>query len=72
MAGQGPDPAGPPVPCDEQARAEALHLRDRVLAMPDPAPVSMFDHVFPNGSPEIDEEREQFATYLSSFAGEAH
>jgi pyruvate dehydrogenase E1 component alpha subunit len=57
---------------DEQARAEAVHLRERVLAMPDPAPVSMFDHVFPNGSPEIDEEREQFASYLSTFAGEAH
>jgi len=57
---------------DEQARAEAVHLRERVLAMADPAPITMFDNVYPNGSPEIDEEREQFATYLSSFAGEAH
>ena len=57
---------------DEQARKEAVHLRERVLEMPDPAPLTMFDHVFPNGSPEIDEERERFATYLSSFAGEAH
>jgi len=57
---------------DEQARAEAVHLRERVLAIADPAPITMFDNVYPNGSPEIDEEREQFATYLSSFAGEAH
>ena len=57
---------------DEQARVEAVKLRERVLELPDPAPVTMFDHVFPNGSPEIDEEREQFTAYLSSFAGEVH
>jgi 2-oxoisovalerate dehydrogenase E1 component subunit alpha len=57
---------------DEQARVEAVRLRERVLEMADPAPATMFDHVFPNGSPEIDEEREQFAAYLSSFAGEVH
>jgi 2-oxoisovalerate dehydrogenase E1 component subunit alpha len=57
---------------DEQARKESVHLRERVLAMPDPQPLSMFDHAYPNGSPEIDDERKQFASYLSSFAGEAH
>jgi pyruvate dehydrogenase E1 component alpha subunit len=57
---------------DEQARAEAVHLRERVLAMPDPEPLSVFDHVYPHGSPTVDQEREQFARYLSSFAGEAH
>jgi len=43
---------------DEQAAAEALHLRERVLVMPDPEPLSMFDHAYPEGSPLVDAERE--------------
>ncbi len=57
---------------DEQAAAEAVHLRERVLSMPDPDPLSVFDHVYPNGSPVVDRERAQYAEYLASFAGEAH
>jgi 2-oxoisovalerate dehydrogenase E1 component alpha subunit len=57
---------------DEQAKQEAMHLRERVLSMPDPNPLTMFDHVFPHGSPEIDEQRERFAEYLGSFEGSAH
>jgi len=52
----------------DQAAREAVALRERVLAMPDPDPLDMFDHVFPGGSPEIDEQRETFARYLDSFA----
>ena len=52
----------------DQAAREAVALRERVLAMPDPEPLDMFDHVFPGGSPEIDEQRETFARYLDSFA----
>jgi 2-oxoisovalerate dehydrogenase E1 component alpha subunit len=40
--------------------------------MPDPEPLSMFDHAYPEGSPLVDAEREQFGRYLSSFAGEGH
>jgi 2-oxoisovalerate dehydrogenase E1 component alpha subunit len=54
---------------DDQARKEAVTLRERVLSMPDPDPVQIFDHVYPNGSPEVDEEREQFKTYHASFEG---
>ena len=57
---------------DDDARRQAVDLRDRVLAMPDPDPVTMFDHVYPNGSPELDEQREQFARYQASFEGSAH
>jgi 2-oxoisovalerate dehydrogenase E1 component alpha subunit len=57
---------------DEQARIEAVSLRERVLSMPDPAPVTMFDHVYPNGSPLLDEQRAEFSRYMDSFAGEAH
>jgi 2-oxoisovalerate dehydrogenase E1 component subunit alpha len=57
---------------DDTARTLALDLRERVLAMPDPQPVTMFDNVYPNGSPELDEQRAQFAKYQESFEGSAH
>ncbi|GAA5177057.1 pyruvate dehydrogenase (acetyl-transferring) E1 component subunit alpha [Rugosimonospora acidiphila] len=57
---------------DEQAAREAVHLRERVLSMPEPDPLSMFDNVYPNGSPLIDEERARHTEYLSSFAEGAH
>ena len=34
-------------------------------------PLTMFDHVYPHGSPEVDAQREQFAAYLASFEGSA-
>jgi 2-oxoisovalerate dehydrogenase E1 component alpha subunit len=57
---------------DAEARQQATHLRERVLAMPDPQPVRLFDNVYPGGSPELDEERAAFAAYLDSFAGGGH
>jgi 2-oxoisovalerate dehydrogenase E1 component subunit alpha len=54
---------------EDEAAREAVNLRERVLAMPDPQPLTMFDHVYPGGSPEIDRQRDQFARYLESFAG---
>ena len=57
---------------DEQAKRESLHLRERVLEMPDPSPTTIFDNVYPNGSPLVDQERERFGQYLASFEGSAH
>ncbi len=57
---------------DEEAKAAAQHLRERVLTLPDPDPVSMFDHVYPHGSPEVDAQREKFTAYAASFEGSAH
>ena len=57
---------------DAEAREQALHLRERVLAMPDPQPVSMFDNVYPHGSPEVDAQRARFEQYQASFEGSAH
>src|SRR5688572_9422567 len=54
---------------DETAAKQAVELRERVLAMPDPSPLTIFDNVYPEGSPHLDEQREQFAAYLSSFEG---
>jgi pyruvate dehydrogenase E1 component alpha subunit len=53
---------------EDEAAREAVHLRERVLAMPDPQPMEMFDHVYPGGSPEVDQQRAEFGRYLDSFA----
>jgi pyruvate dehydrogenase E1 component alpha subunit len=57
---------------DAAAKAEALHLRERVLSMPNPEPLTMFDNVYVEGSAELDEQRARFTTYLASFEGSAH
>ncbi len=50
----------------------AAHVRKGCLEMVDPEPLSMFDHVYAEPHPLIDEEREQFAAYLDTFEGSAH
>ncbi len=57
---------------DAQAKVEAVELRERVLGMPDPHPSEMFKHVYPNGSPEVDEQAATFADYHASFEGAQH
>ncbi|MEO3748564.1 pyruvate dehydrogenase (acetyl-transferring) E1 component subunit alpha [Plantactinospora sp. B5E13] len=57
---------------DEQAKQEALRLRERVLEMPDPQPLTLFDNVYPHGSPEVDAQREFMSRYLDSFEGSVH
>jgi 2-oxoisovalerate dehydrogenase E1 component alpha subunit len=57
---------------DADAKREAVHLRERVLSMPDPEPLALFDNVYAHGSPELDVQRERFAQYLASFEGSAH
>ncbi|MEV4507694.1 pyruvate dehydrogenase (acetyl-transferring) E1 component subunit alpha [Dactylosporangium sp. NPDC049525] len=57
---------------DEEARVAAADLRERVLTMPDPNPRTLFDHVYPHGSPELDQQREQFDKYMASFEGSGH
>jgi pyruvate dehydrogenase E1 component alpha subunit len=57
---------------DESAKTLALELRERVLAMPDPQPLTLFDNVYPNGSAEVDAQRQRFAEYQASFEGSAH
>jgi pyruvate dehydrogenase E1 component alpha subunit len=54
---------------DETAAKQAVELRERVLSMPDPAPLTIFDNVYPEGSPHLDEQREQYAAYLATFEG---
>ena len=47
----------------------AARVRAGCLAMPDPSPLSIFDHAYAEPHALIDEEREQFAAYLDSFEG---
>jgi 2-oxoisovalerate dehydrogenase E1 component alpha subunit len=47
----------------------AAHMRAGCLGLPNPDPLSLFDHVYAGGSSLLDEEREQLATYLASFEG---
>jgi 2-oxoisovalerate dehydrogenase E1 component alpha subunit len=54
---------------EDEAAREAVSLRERVLSLPDPHPLELFDHVYPTGSPVLDEQRDTFARYLDSFAG---
>jgi pyruvate dehydrogenase E1 component alpha subunit len=54
---------------DADAARQAGHLRERVLAMPDPAPLKLFDDVYPHGSPLVDAQRDRYAGYLASFEG---
>jgi pyruvate dehydrogenase E1 component alpha subunit len=52
---------------DREADGLAAHMRQGCLELPDPDPISLFDNVYAGGSPLLDEEREQLATYLASF-----
>ncbi|HEY3005188.1 MAG TPA: thiamine pyrophosphate-dependent enzyme, partial [Kribbellaceae bacterium] len=54
---------------DEEAKREAVHLRERVLAMPDPEPSKIFDHVYVEKTPQLAEQQAQFAAYAASFEG---
>ena len=56
---------------DAAADELAAHIRAGCLSLPDPDPLSLFDHVYAGGSSLLDEEREQMAAYLSSFEAEA-
>jgi pyruvate dehydrogenase E1 component alpha subunit len=52
---------------EAEADELAARLRAGCLSMPDPAPATIFDHVYAEGSPELDAQRESFARYLSRF-----
>jgi pyruvate dehydrogenase E1 component alpha subunit len=45
----------------------AAHVREGCLTMPDPEPLSVFDHVYVESTPNLDAQRAAYATYLDSF-----
>jgi pyruvate dehydrogenase E1 component alpha subunit len=53
---------------DAEADELGAWLRTACRAMPDPAPLSMFEHVYAGPQSILDAERDGFAAYLDSFA----
>ncbi len=55
---------------DAEAEKLAEHLRTTCREMPDPAPTSIFDHVYVEPTPALVAQRDGMAAYLESFADE--
>jgi pyruvate dehydrogenase E1 component alpha subunit len=54
---------------DAEAEEIAVHVRKGCLELPDPSPLSIFDNVYVEQTPELAAQKEQFAAYLASFEG---
>ena len=52
---------------EAEADALAVHVRTGCLELPDPDPLSIFDHVYAEPHPLVEEERAQYAAYLAGF-----
>ncbi|GAB2933431.1 pyruvate dehydrogenase (acetyl-transferring) E1 component subunit alpha [Streptomyces mayteni] len=53
---------------DAESDALAKRVREAIRTMPDPEAMAVFENVYADGHPLVDEERAQFAGYLASFA----
>ncbi|HEY6577420.1 MAG TPA: pyruvate dehydrogenase (acetyl-transferring) E1 component subunit alpha, partial [Mycobacterium sp.] len=49
-----------------ESEAMAEHVRSGCRALPDPDPLSVFDHVHVELTEELREQRDDFARYLAS------
>lgn len=56
---------------DERADAEAARMRTEILAMPDPDPSALFEHVYSAPHPLLDAQRAEYAAYLADDPAEA-
>jgi pyruvate dehydrogenase E1 component alpha subunit len=54
---------------DAEAADLGARLREGVRALPDPEPLSMFDHVYADMPEELVAQREGYAAYLETFEG---
>ncbi len=54
---------------EEEAEQLGHHLREGCKALPDPSPLSVFDHVYVDQTPELAAQKEAYAAYLDSFEG---
>jgi 2-oxoisovalerate dehydrogenase E1 component alpha subunit len=54
----------------DEADALGVRLREGCRALPDPSPLSIFDHVYAEMPEELAAQRDGFAAYLESFEGE--
>jgi 2-oxoisovalerate dehydrogenase E1 component subunit alpha len=55
---------------DAEADELGARIREGCRQLPDPAPLEIFDHVYADRNAIVSQEREQFAAYLDSFAGQ--
>ncbi len=53
----------------DEADDLGVHLREGCKALPDPSPLSIFDHVYSEVPDELVAQRDGFAAYLDSFEG---
>jgi 2-oxoisovalerate dehydrogenase E1 component alpha subunit len=54
---------------EEEAEQLGHHLREGCKALPEPDPLSVFDNVYVDQTPELAAQKEAFAAYLASFEG---
>jgi 2-oxoisovalerate dehydrogenase E1 component alpha subunit len=52
---------------ERESDALAAHVREGCLALPDPEPLTMFDHIYVDPHPQLAQERAEFAAYLEGF-----
>jgi len=52
---------------ETEADELAVRLRKGCLEMPDPSPLDIFDQVYVEQTPELAQQRDQYAEYLNSF-----
>jgi pyruvate dehydrogenase E1 component alpha subunit len=55
---------------DAEAKQVGARVREACRTMPDPLPLTMFDHVYAEPTAILAEQREQYAAYLDSFEGQ--
>ncbi len=55
---------------EDEADQIGRHIRQACRAMPDPAPLAIFENVYAGPNSLLQSEREQYAAYLDSFTGE--
>ena len=51
----------------EKAEEFAMQVRDGAYGLPVPEPLSLFDHVYVEQSPDLERQRSQYAAYLAMF-----
>jgi pyruvate dehydrogenase E1 component alpha subunit len=52
---------------EDEAERLGHHLREGCKALPEPSPLSVFDQVYAEESPELAVQKEAYAAYLASF-----
>ncbi|HEU5222810.1 MAG TPA: pyruvate dehydrogenase (acetyl-transferring) E1 component subunit alpha [Candidatus Lumbricidophila sp.] len=71
LEGYGVDTVGLAERVDAEAADAATEVRAVCIGMPDPEPLTVFDHVYAEPNSNLSEQRAQYAAYLQLFEGGA-